>query len=106
MSVSLKYKKITGHYYCQHSDDWEQDGVDFEYQVPNYRLLPVIIDLVFDDYFCDTDIISDDEEITKAIKQKLKTLIDENDMIEILAENYEETLTEIFAEEAFEWYNG
>ena len=97
MSKKFTYTKFTGHYYCQHSDDWEKDGVDFDYEVDNDKLLPEVVDLVFNDYFGDCK----DKE---TVKTALRNLIEEHDLVETLADNYEDTLKEIFEDSAMEWY--
>jgi hypothetical protein len=98
MSKRFTYTKITGHYYCQHSEDWEQDGIEFDYEVEDRKLIPEIVDLVFEEYFCDNS-------NEKFIKDGLKRIIEENELVENLAERYEETLKEIFKDEAMEFYN-
>ena len=99
MSKKFTYTKFTGHYYCQYSDEWEQDGIEFDYTVEDKDLLPEIVDLVFDDYFGGVD------GDKNAIKEKLKKLIDEQDFLEQLVDSYEDTLKEIFKDEAMESYN-
>jgi hypothetical protein len=104
MSKTFTYTKITGHYFCQHSDDWEEDGIDFDYEVKDKDLLSVIVDLMFDAYFSDDKLAMKDKEFEKSLKQKLSTLIEENDMIGMLADNYEDELKEAFYNEAMESY--
>lgn len=106
MGKTFNYTKKTGHYYCSYSDEWEDDGVEFEYEVENKDLLPVLVDLMFDDYFGDDTAVKENKELTRLIKEKLKYLIDEQDLVSMLADNYEDTLKDIFEEEAMEWYNG
>lgn len=100
MSKKFTYTKITGHYYCQHSDDWEQDGIDFDYEVQDRDLLPEVVKLVFKDYFGEIDFNEGD------IKEGLAKMIEEQDLLDQLADNYEDTLKEIFQDEAMDWYNG
>jgi hypothetical protein len=99
MSKKFTYTKITGHYYCKHSDDWEKYGVDFDYEVDNYKLLPKVVDLVFKDYFGECN-------EKEAVKTALANFIDEHDLVETLADNYEDTLKEMFKDSAMEWYEG
>lgn len=106
MSKTFNYEKVTGHYYCNYSDDWEEDYVDFEYEVEDDDLLPEIVDLLFDDYFSDDKLICESKERKKEVKERLKRLIDENDLVEVFADQYEDTLKEIFEEAALDWYNG
>ena len=105
MSKKFTYTKITGHYYCQHSDDWEEDGVEFDYEVEDSKLLPEIVDLIFDDYFKDDKVVCENEELKKSVKEKLAKIIDENYLVEQLADQYEDTLKDIFHDEAIDCYN-
>jgi hypothetical protein len=105
MSKTFTYTKVTGHYYCQYSDDWEQDGVDFTYNVSDEKLLHKIVELIFEDYFGENDFIKQNKSQHKAIKENLKKMVQDNDLINHFVECYEETLKESFEEEAIEWYN-
>ena len=105
MSIKFKYTKITGHYFCMASDEWEEDGVEFDYEVEDKDLLPVIVNLVFEDYFESNELYCDNEAVVKDIKENILTMIEENDLIEVFFERYEETLKEIFRDEAMEFYN-
>ena len=87
------YTKITGHYYCQYSDEWEEDGIEFDYEVEEDELLNVVVDLLYYEYF-----------EGKIQKEELKTFIEEFDLLDKIADGYEEQLKEIFEKEAFESY--
>ena len=87
-----------------YTDEWEEDGVEFDYEVEDEDLLPVIVDLIFNAYFGDDKLVMKDKEFEKLLKQKLSTLIEENDMIGMLADNYEDELKEVFYNEAMESY--
>lgn len=104
MSKTFRYTKFTGHYYCQYSDEWEEDGVEFDYEVEDRDLLPVIVNLLFEDYFESNELYCDNEAVVKTIKENLAKMISESDLIGVLAEQYEETLKETFQNEAMEWY--
>lgn len=104
MSKTFNYTKFTKHHYCDFSDEWEEDGVEFDYEVENKDLLPAIVDLLVDDYFMDDNGVMHNEELRKAVKEKLSKLIEENDLVEQLADQYEDTLKEIFQDEALEFY--
>jgi hypothetical protein len=105
MGKTFRYTKITGQYYCAYNDDYEQDGVEFDYEVEDEQLLPVLVDLMFGDYFGEDRVVLDDENLTKLVKENLKRMIDEQELVETLADNYEETLKEIFQDEAMDFYN-
>ena len=105
MSKKFRYTKFTKYHYCDFSDEWEEDGIEFDYEVEDRHLLPKIVDLLFDDYFGDDKAICDSEERTKEVKERLKRLVDESDLIGTFADQYEDTLKEIFEQEAMEFYN-
>lgn len=89
---TFTYTKITGHYYCQYSDEWEEDGVDFDYDVDNDRLMEAVVHILVRDYFSETDV------------EYLKDFIRDNDLLDKLVDNYYEEIKEYFREEAFENY--
>ena len=105
MSKTFTYTKTTGHYYCQYSDDWEQDGVDFEYKVEDKDLLDEIVPMVIDEYFGEEKDFYADEKLWNSIKQKMKDLIYDNDLLDGLVERYEDTLKDIFYDEAIKAYS-
>lgn len=105
MSKTFRYKKITGQYYLDYTDEWEEDGIEFDYEVEDNDLFPEIVDLVFEEYFGDDKSICETNEHKKAFKERLKKLIDENDLIGSFADQYEDTLKDMFESEAMEWYN-
>lgn len=104
MSKTFRYTKFTKYHYCEFSDEWEEDGVEFDYEVEDRDLLREIVNLLFDDYFGDDKVICESGERTKEVKERLARLIEENDLIGAFADEYEDTLKEIFQEEAMEWY--
>lgn len=104
MSKTFTYQKITGHYYCQYSDDWEEDYDEFDYEVLDTDLLPEIVDLVFEDNFFGEGQAYENAEIRKTIKKCLNNLIKDNDLVGHFADIYEEQLKEIFQDEALDWY--
>jgi hypothetical protein len=105
MGKTFRYTKITGQYYCAYSDEYEQDGVEFDYEVENEQLLPVLVELMFEEYFGEDSVVCADEELAKGVKEKLSKLIDEQDMVGMLADSYEDALKEIFYDEAMDYYN-
>lgn len=105
MGKTFTYTKITGHYFCQYSDEWEKDGVDFDYEVSDDKLLPKIVNLVFDDYFEGDKNYCDNEQTVKAIKESLSRMIEDRDLVGELADQYEDTLKELFEDEALDFYN-
>ena len=105
MSKTFRYTKFTGHYYCQYSEEWEQDGVEFDYEVEDDELLPIIVNFLFGDYFEGDKNYCSNEKAVKAIKENLKRMVEESELIEVFADQYEETLKEIFEQEAMDFYN-
>ena len=95
MSKKFTYTKITGHYYCQHSEEWEEDGVEFDYEVPNYELIKEIMPLVMKEYF----------EGQEQVEDMVREFIVSNDLVDFFAERYEDELHEIFQDEAFDYFN-
>lgn len=106
MSKTFRYTKITGQYYLDYTDEWEEDGIEFDYEVEDEELLSEIVDLVFEDYFADDKVVCNSEEKTKAVKENLRRLFEENDLIGVISEQYESTIKEIFEKEAMEFYKG
>ena len=105
MSKTFRYTKFTKYHYCDYSDEWEEDGVEFDYEVDNEDLLPEIVELVFNDYFAENKVVCDSEERTNEIKETLSRIIDDNYLIDTLSDQYEDTLKDIFEKEAFDFYN-
>jgi hypothetical protein len=60
--------------------------------------------LVFEDYFESNELYCDNQEIVKSIKENLTKMIEESDLIETFADQYEEPLKDFFEEEAMEFY--
>lgn len=104
MSRSFTYTKVTGYRYCLYSDDWEQDGIDFNYEVSDSKLLKAIVNMIYDEYFEPCKLFSKQEDFEKIMKDQIRTLIEQEDILDILVENYEESLKEIFEQEALEHY--
>lgn len=104
MSKTFRYTKFTGHYFCKYSDEWEQDGVEFDYEVENKDLLPEIANLLYEEYFADDEDFRGNFEIEKSIKEKLAEIIENHDLVDDFADDYEDTLKDIFQNEALEFY--
>ena len=90
---TFTYTKITGHYYCQYSDEWEEDGIEFDYDVEDDVLADAIVQLLqADGYFENVEI--DD----------LKEFILNFGLVDKLAYEYESELKEMFKQEALDSY--
>ena len=105
MSKTFTYTKTTGHYFCMASDEWEEYGIDFDYQVEDDEILPVLVNLLFEDYFESEPAYCDNEEVVAAIKEKISNMLVDNNLVGFFANQYEDTLKEIFESDAMEWYN-
>ena len=91
---TFTYTKVTGHYYCQYSDEWEEDGIEFDYDVEDNVLADAIVQLLQEDgYFEDVKI--DD----------LKEFILNFGLVDKLADEYENELKEMFEQEALKSYD-
>ena len=105
MSKTFRYTRITSREYDCYKDRYEEYGDEFEYEVENMDLLPVIVNLVFEEYYEGNNAICENEELVKSIKQGIKNMIGDFDLINYFADCYEETLKEIFHDEAMDWAN-
>lgn len=105
MSKTFRYTRITSRAYDSYRDNYEEDGVDFDYSVDNDEMLPVIADFLFEDYFEGNQQIIESKELTKSIKEGIRQMIKENDLIDIFAETYEDVLKEVFRDDAMDWFN-
>lgn len=104
MSKKFTYTKFTKYCYCGYSDEWEEDGIEFDYEVEDKDLLPVIVDLLFEDYFGKNELYCNNKEIVKSLKENLTKMIKESDLIETFADQYEDELKEIFKKEALDFF--
>ena len=95
MSKTFKYIKITSQYYLHYTDEWDEDGVEFDYEVSDYDLMEAIMPLVMSEYFLGQDQVED----------MVREFIVSNDLVDFFAERYEDELHEIFKDEAFDYYN-
>ena len=86
--MKFTYTKITGHYFCKASDEWEEDGIEFTYEPKMEQLTSALQPIIEKEYGF-----------------MAWQMIDDLDLIEEVAERYEEELKDIFEQEAMEWYN-
>lgn len=90
MSKKFKYTNINESGYLANSDEYEEYGDEFEYEVDNKRIVEALAYLINCDYF---------ENTIK--EERLKTFIEELDLVDVLEECYEEDLKDYFEEDAF-----
>lgn len=105
MSKTFRYTRIMSRAYDSYRDNYEEDGVEFDYSVDNDEMLPVIANFLFEDYFEGNQQIIQSKELTKSIKEGIRQMIKENDLIDIFAETYEDGLKESFRDDAMDWFN-
>lgn len=86
--MKFTYTKITNTYYLSDTDEWEEDGIEFTYE-PTYQQLKQEVK----------------ELITRDYGESSWSMIDELDLVECVAQFYEDELKDIFEKEAMEWYN-
>lgn len=86
--MTFTYTKITNTYYLSDTDEWEEDGIEFTYE-PTYQQLKQEVK----------------ELITRDYGESSWSMIDELDLVDCVAQFYEEELKDIFEQEAMEWYN-
>ena len=86
--MKFTYTKITGSCYLEQTDEIEEFGDEFEYEPTIYELERELQPLIERDYGF-----------------WAWQMIDDLDLIEEVAERYEEELKDIFEQEAMEWYN-
>ena len=85
--MKFTYTKITGHYFCKASDEWEEDGIEFTYEPTMEQLTSALQPIIEKEYGF-----------------MAWQMIDDLDLIEEVAERYEDELKEIFEQEAMEFY--
>lgn len=95
MAYTFKYTKITGQYYLSYSDELEYDGVDFEYEVEDDKLLPVLVDIIYADYF---------DSFGERLKESIANFIKDADLIDTIADYYQDALKEYFESDAMDYY--
>ena len=86
--MKFTYTKITESCYLEETDEIEEFGDEFDYEPTRYDL---------------------ERELQPIIEKEYGfmawQMIDDLDLIEEVAERYEEELKDIFEQEAMEWYN-
>jgi hypothetical protein len=96
MSKTFKYTKITSRYYLDYTDEWEEDGIEFDYEIDDYDLMNEIMPIIMREYFEGQD----------GLEEQIIEFIVHNDLVGFFADKYETELHDIFEKEAMDWYNG
>lgn len=97
MSKTFTYTKICEGVYNEGRDDYEEYGFEFDYEVCNEDLLPEIVNLLIEDYFGTGG--------GERLKHTLRCMINDLDLLDVLADCYEDSLKEIFEQEALDSYD-
>ena len=106
MSKTFRYTRVMSRAYDSYRDSYEDDGIEFDYEVSNDELLPVIVNTLFEDYFEKNKQIAENRELVRAVKASINEMVTVNDLVDIFVEAYEDDLKEIFRDDAMDWFNG
>lgn len=90
-------------YYLQNSDEYVYDCEEFDYEVEDSDLLDEVVNLVFNEYFTNTE-LNDFAKYWGAVKDGLRQFIKDNDNLDELVEYYVDELKEYFREDAYDEY--
>lgn len=101
MSKTFRYTRVISRAY----DNCEEDGVEFDYRVDNEELLPAIVNILFEDYYEGNRQISESKELTKSLKEGIRKMVNDNELIDTFADIYEDWLKEVFRNDAMDWFN-
>ena len=81
------YTKITEQYYLEDSDEWEEDGIEFEYEPSDSDIKSALKDIIIEDY-----------------GKRAWAMVESLEIWDILAEYFEEQLAEYFKDEAMQQF--
>ena len=104
MSKTLKYTKITSSMYLEGTDEVEEFGEDFEYEVDDKDLIEAFAHIIYDCHFNGKEMKEYQSFYSQAL-QGLKSFLEDNDyLLDDLFERYEEEILEYFKDEAMDCY--
>lgn len=95
MAKTFIYTKTNNQYYLKESDEYEYDGIEFEYKISDDEVLDAILDFIVDEYFPD---------FCEKLIDKIKTFIKDCDLLDDLFEIYKDQLKDYFEDDAFEYF--
>lgn len=98
---TFTYQKVTNRVYSPILDDYVEETDDICYNVDDKQLLSAVVDLVFEDYFMNTELV-DRCNYGSAVRNGLKKFIEDNDNLDQLVEDYEDRLKDYFEEDAID----
>lgn len=92
MSKTFTYTKITQHVYLESTDEYEEFGFEFDYEVDDEDLRHALADIISTEYFDDYNKGYD----------KVHKFIYDLDLVDTLVESYKDELRDYFEDEAFD----
>ena len=104
MSKTFTYTKIVKECYLENSDEFEYEGIDFDYEIEDSDLIDAVSFLVYQDYFNSGELSCEVRYVDK-VNKGIRQFIEDNDLLEELVERYEDELKEYFEEDAMNYYD-
>ena len=93
------YKKVVNKVYSPILEDYEEECENVYYDASDAELLDAVVDLVYEDYFKNTE-LADECVYSFIVKQALRKFIYDNDNLDKLVDDYENRLKDYFEEYA------
>lgn len=102
----LTYTKITNQYYLEGSDEWEEDGEDFEYEIDLEQELEALTQIAYNLYFSKLGRTLTKEQL-KQLKASITAMISDfsDEELDDWKEFFEDDIKEYFRDDAFESIN-
>lgn len=83
--------------YLEKSDEWDSESENTTIELDRKKLLTALADILYDDYFRDNGAEMEDRtEYALAVKKGIKSMIDDCDIVDDLAEICKVSLVEYF----------
>lgn len=103
--MKFNYTKINKRIYLEATDEYEEFGDDFEYEPSDDDLLYAVADCIYDEYLRGKSELSLNVNFVTVTKDFICQFISDFDLLDELAEIYENELWSIFEDEAIEFYD-
>ena len=84
---TFTYTKITDQVYLEYSDEYEECGDDFDYDASDDEMIPLIARYLYEDYYADIPTVN-----FKDMYDNLVKMIKDLDLVDILADDYYDSL--------------
>ena len=104
MGKVFTYTKITSGGYLESSDEWEEWGDDFDYEVDWPEIRDKEADILFREYFSKIPGLQD-KSLKNSIRKALEEIIADYDLEELFCEAHEEEIKDSFEREALDSFN-